>query len=287
MPVKSFQSNWFMLTAHEWGSFFDESYDNKGRLFTVACLIARGNEIEKLQRSWARIIDKTNRLLASQGRKQITRYHASELNARDNEFEGWSREESKSFCEQLLHVLRKRELYAIAHTVILKDFIEVWPDVACNPKGFAYQHAMAKCLLFAARKIGPTIPNHLLQACGISVVYDRLPKDLRGRPEIAYHKVIDDEAIPHRHVFKSIAEGNAFSHVALQTADLLAYETERESEHRRFSNSHDMRIFLRRWLKGDRLRIVASYSNKQYFQELKARQKERLTRAPVLPESRP
>lgn len=265
-----------MVVTHEWGSFFDESCDKHDRLFTIACLIARGNEIEKLQRAWGRIIDKTNRSLASQGRKRITRYHGSELNARDNEFEGWLPEESKSFCEQLLHVLRKRELYAIAHTVILKDFVEVFPDVSSDPKAYAYQHAMTKCLLFAARKIGPTIPEHLRQVNGISIVYDRLPKQFEGRPDVAYHKIVDDEGIKYRNVFKSIAEGNALSHIALQTADLLAYETGRESERRRFSNTNDMRIFLRRWLKGDRLRIIASYSDKRYFQELKAKQKERL-----------
>jgi hypothetical protein len=123
MSLNRFRRSLFVA----FGAFFDESCNKGNTLFTVSCLIADGREIEKLERQWAARIEKTNQGLTRAGRKPILRYHAAELNARDNEFDGWSREESREFSKHLLRLIRQRKLYAIAHAVILQDFVKVFP----------------------------------------------------------------------------------------------------------------------------------------------------------------
>lgn len=264
MPRDRFRRSLFVA----FGAFFDESCDKNNTLFSVSCLIADGKEIEKLERQWAARISKTNERLIRDGRKPISRYHASELNARDNEFDGWKPEESREFSKHLLRLIRQRKLYAIAHAVFLRDFAEVFPDVSDDPKGAAYQHAMMNCLLFALRNLGPIIPRKLMATEGISVVYDRT-KEFGPRAATAFNKVRDDPGIKYRECLNSIAEGNALSHIALQPADLLAYEIARDAQRKLFSSSKSMRIFFRKMVHGDGIRVHSTYSDKRYFEELK------------------
>ena len=62
-------------------------------------LVAFEEHILKLEQSWADLIGETNKQLIAKDRKPIRRYHASELNARDGEFEGWTPDESKEFSK--------------------------------------------------------------------------------------------------------------------------------------------------------------------------------------------
>src|SRR5262249_21630088 len=76
--------------------------------------------------------------------------------------------------------------------------------------------------------------------------------------------------IKFRDCLNSIAEGNSFAHIALQPADLMAYEICRESKRKAFSNSDDMRRFFSKMVSGDnRVKVYATYSDLRYFQELK------------------
>ena len=249
-------------------TYFDESCDKNNRILVVCGLFARGTDIAKLERGWAARIDKTNAWLISKGRKPISRYHATELNARDNEFEGWSKKESIQFSKYLLRLIRHRQLYSIAHAVVLKDLVDVWPDTAGDPKGYAYQHAMMDCLIKIGNEFGIHIPKAVRATRGISIVFDR-SKEFRDRASTAFCKVRDDPSIDYGECFNSIAEGNSLSHIALQAADLLAYEIMRETARKLFSSSIDMRKFFKKMVGGNKVQIYATYSDKRYFNDLR------------------
>lgn len=251
-------------------TYLDESSDKQNRILVVSALFARGSAILSLENKWAHVIDKVNLKLSRQGRKPISRYHASEMNALDGEFEGWSKEESLQFSQAFLRIIRAGDLYAIAHGVILTDFVDVYPDVSDDPKGWAYLHATANCLLSIGRHFAVHIPKDRRATEGISIVFDRTI-EFRARAARAFDLVRDDPKIEYRDAFNSLAEGNAFTHIALQAADLLAYEIMREMTRGLFASSLDMRKFFKKMVRGRKVQVEATYSDQRYFADLKKR----------------
>jgi hypothetical protein len=249
-------------------TYFDESADKNNRILVVCGLFARGTAINSLEKKWVRRLEKVNEKLIAQGRKPLSRYHASEMNALDNEFEGWTAEESKAFSKQLLRIIRQGDLYAIAHAVVIADFVKVYPEVAADPKGWAYQHAMWECLRRIGFHFGQHIPKHERATRGISVVFDR-SREFKPRALHAYDLIKDDPRIEYRECFNSMTEGNNLTHIALQPADLLAYEIMRELNRKLLSSSTEMRKFFKKMVRGRKVQVEATYSNKRYFLDLK------------------
>jgi hypothetical protein len=249
-------------------TYFDESADKNNRILIVCGLFARGSAINTLEKKWARRLEKVNEKLISQNRQPLSRYHASEMNARDNEFEGWTPHESKAFSKQLLRIIRQGDLYAIAHAVVIADFMKVYPEIVDDPKGWAYQHAMWMCLRSIGFHFGQHIPNKVRATHGISVIFDR-SKEFKPRAFHAYDLIKDDPRMKYRDCFNSITEGNNLTHIALQPADLLAYEIMRELNRKFFSSSKQMRVFFQKMVRGRRVQVEATFSNERYFRDLK------------------
>ncbi len=153
----------------------------------------------------------------------------------------------------------------------------MFPDTAKDPKGWAYHHAMMKCLLRIGKLFGLHIPEEKRAAHGISVIFDRSP-EFRDKAGSAFGKVCDDPDIEYRDCFNSITEGNALSHIALQPADLLAYEVMRETARKLFSSSADMRKFFKKMVGGNKVQVHATYSDKQYFIDLMDAERRRVER---------
>lgn len=249
-------------------TYFDESSDRDNRMMVVCGLFARGASIAKLERAWVRMLNKENARLVKEGRKPLSRYHASEMNALDKEFKGWEADESKEFGKKLLRVIRNAEVYVIAHAVVLKDFVKVFPDTKSDPKGCAYEWAMMKCLLNIGNYFGPDIPKDKRATQGISLIFDR-SIEYKPRAHAAYDRVKEDEKYEFRDCFNTITEGNNLTNVALQPADLLAYEVMRESSRAIFKSSADMRKFFGKMVKGAKVKVHATYSDERYFREVK------------------
>ena len=169
--------------------------------------------------------------------------------------------------QKLLKIIRKCHLYAVAHAVILKDFCKIYSNVREDPRGWAYQHAMLMCLTQIGKYFGPGIPKEQRLTEGISVIFDRT-REYKDRADSAYENITNDPTFKYRDCFNSIAEGNSFAHIALQPADLLAYEVMRETSRKLFTSSREMRIFFQKMVGGNRVKVNATYSNERYFREL-------------------
>jgi hypothetical protein len=251
------------------GVYFDESYNN--RLFLIGGLIAFGADIQRLERAWSARIAKENKRLLSQGRKPITRYHAAELNARNEEFEGWTANESKAFSKALLRLVRKREIYAIGYGVILKDLQSVFPEFISTHKKLeegAYQFATWKCLDFVHDQFAKHIPVSTRQTNGISFIYER--GRFADSANAGYRMVRDGPHYEYRDAFNSIAEGNHESHIALQAADLLAYECFRETSRHIYYASKPKRKFFVKMVRNSGVILHIAYASERYLRELKA-----------------
>jgi Protein of unknown function (DUF3800) len=261
MSAKNFREREFLVL----GAYFDESHNSQ--VFLVGALLARGSEIEKLERSWVQVVNKTNLRLSSRGRRPISRYHAAEMNARDNEFEGWSEAESRAFSKKLLRLLRNRHLYVIAWAVVLADMVKVFPDTQSDPRGSAYEYAMWRCLLKVHDEFGPRISEQLRVSGGISVVYDR--GDFGIRAFRAFRRIVDEPHLSYRECFDSVAEGNSIAHIALQVADLLVYECFRETRRKLFSSAAEMRKFFKKMVRGGAVEVYVGYSDENDLSQWK------------------
>ncbi|MGC1422260.1 MAG: hypothetical protein WA815_07910, partial [Terracidiphilus sp.] len=58
--------------------YMDESYGPKQNVFSFSCLMARGKDWDNMERRWKLQIAGKNKQLIAEGRRPISRYHASD-----------------------------------------------------------------------------------------------------------------------------------------------------------------------------------------------------------------
>jgi hypothetical protein len=92
---------------------FDESYKGK-QTMVVGGWIGSEKQWGRTQRLWAKAIAYENNTLP-EGHK-ITRYHAAEMNANDNEYKGWENEPYRKlrFTKRLLRIIGRSCMTPVA-----------------------------------------------------------------------------------------------------------------------------------------------------------------------------
>lgn len=89
---------------------FDESYDT--RVMSVGGWIASEKEWKKLESTWQKRIDFENS--HNKPDQQITRYHATQMNCKRDEFANWDKAMSLRLTKKLIGLIAKRSMGAIA-----------------------------------------------------------------------------------------------------------------------------------------------------------------------------
>jgi hypothetical protein len=216
--------------------FIDESYDQK--IFVLSALVAIGTEWRWLSRDWTACIDRRNKLLLSQDRNPITRFHAAECNSQDNEYEGWSREEQIEFMAELIKVLGKSELYSIGWALDLEDFNSVFPEVrAANSKSDFLASIYGIMTKFLAFRLAPPFVA-ANPSVRITLVHDRCDYD--GVIADAFRKAIEDPGFEEAGCYTSITSAASVDVIPLQMADLLAHENFKETKRRHESGKKEL-----------------------------------------------
>ena len=244
-------------------AYFDESYDS--RMFAVAGIVGKVQTWVQIEAGWQAAIRLRNQELFADGRKQISRYHAAEMNAHDNEFKGWGEDETRNFAEQLLAVLYGREIFITSFAVKLDDLQKVFPEwckTQQEAQDYAYRFAFHDGLLACGH-----IASWLNSNEGVDVWYDHGRWDPVASE--VYAQMRNDATYAERERFTSCASASSLRYVGLQSADMMAYECWRESERIGFASRSDMRKFFRRIAHIDEYRISATYADERYFREIR------------------
>lgn len=247
-------------------AFFDESWNpNRPRMFAVAGILATAHQWNDIENGWKAALAKQNAEMLRQGRKQLSRYHAAEMNARSSEFDGWSKEESLQFTESLLSVIRGRKMFIISSAIVLDDMVKVFPEWAVNTQGYAYGYAFLQCLQVCGRiAANPKFvePGHMLKAWHDQCQWSDYALD-------AFQKVQADPTYSENWRFGALSHDSSEDNVCLQPADMMAYECWRESERYVLdSNARpDMRPFFSRLVGIEEHRVYATYSGERFFRE--------------------
>jgi hypothetical protein len=156
-------------------AFFDESYNSKeSRMLAVAGIVAQDRVWDQIEAGWKTVLDEKNTELARQGRKQLSRYHAAEMNAHSNEFEGWGQEETLQFTEKLLSAIRGRDIFILSFAIIMDDMVAVFPkwlEELKDRRACAYRHAFHQCLLISGRLVAN--PSYIQPGQNIEILHDQ------------------------------------------------------------------------------------------------------------------
>ncbi len=68
---------------------------------SLSCIVGDDGKWPYFENDWVKVLDWKNDQLKSQGRQQISRYHAADCSSRVGEFKGWTAAEQREFSTKL------------------------------------------------------------------------------------------------------------------------------------------------------------------------------------------
>jgi len=222
--------------------YMDESLTVGQKLFTLSCLIASGKSWFEMERSWKLCLKAKNKQLKKEGRTLLRRYHASDCNGRHKDFEGWSVEEQIAFVKGLLATFKRtRGVHAVGYVLNLDELCEVFPETRERLEGAYY--VLTK---FVMQTIGDDFNE---QGGGtparVTLFHDRTPNGkYDGTMLRAFNHQIEDANFPHAHYFTTLAPLSWEDCIALQPADLVAFESGKYAERKIMRKSFEAMLDL-------------------------------------------
>lgn len=201
--------------------YTDDSGSTESGLLTLSCLIGWGGEWFWFENLWLNCLEKMNKQLRGQGRKELSRYHASDCSCRLGEFADWTTDEQRQLTQQLLAIFSRHPLVVISYTVDLNDIVAEIPESHENPKGIAHVILLTNLMVKIGERVFDNKRFDYSKDC-IALVHDR--GDVDAILLEAFHHMKNDETFKHRKQFTTLESMSWKDCVPLQAADLLAYE---------------------------------------------------------------
>lgn len=200
--------------------YIDESGSAESHLFTLSCIVSHGGQWWHFENAWVRRLQKKNVELNEQGRKEFSRYKASDCSCFQNEFEDWNKDEQVAFLEGLLNVFRYHNTAIISYTVDLRHIAEEMPGVGEKSKAIAYILLLHNIMVWIGDRI---LADEKYASDQIAFVHDRTSHYDSVLLE-AFTAMKNDESFKYRNRFATITPMGWEECNLLQPADLIAYE---------------------------------------------------------------
>lgn len=211
--------------------YIDESYQSGQNLFSMSCILARSSKWLDIEQKWKRHIAAKNRELTRLGRPLITRYHASDCSGRHGDFQGWTRDERDAFVRGLFIVLKQVATYTVAFDVQLDELCEIFPEWSDDRLEAGYELLTTFLLIIIGQDFVRFSGNTQVK---IRLFHDRTAGRGSYDPAIAraFEKQVKDPTFSYAENFTNIEPRSWEDCLALQLADLVAFECFKESEAR-------------------------------------------------------
>jgi hypothetical protein len=200
--------------------YIDESYDPGPQplTFALTCTIAPSSEWLWIAWAWENCLSEKNAELTIHGRKTISRYHAADVNSFQGEFEGWSDAERIAFHQQLVRKVFARHTWGYEGCAVnLRQLAQEWPQTARDPREFAYHILLQFLMLEMGRGITRELSGSKVELFHEHCHYD-------GTLHSSFNRLTADPTFAYKDAFTTIAATRWQDCVALQPADLIAYE---------------------------------------------------------------
>lgn len=216
-------------------AYIDESRGSH-RTFALGCVIAKGTEWFWLNNDWKRCLERKNRELKRNGRKHISRYHASDCESRRGEFSGWDVPEKNRFIAELISIVNKYHVHIVGYTLDLADLLALFPQIDPE-RGEKAAYGVLAWQLFPeiAREA-----NHLDPQPAVKVIYEH--GDVAQHMPMAFDRMIASR--PFGAIFDSLVK-DSWKVLPLQVADLVAFETMKDRDNQKGESKRDRRLSLR------------------------------------------
>lgn len=216
-------SYWARRAAAVLVGYVDESYDGSKvpKVFNLSCIVSDTSMWIYFEWAWLKVIEEKNKELRSQGRTELTRFHAQDINNFAGEYKGWSPAERLAFCEKLTDVFNHHPVHIHSFDMPLDVLVEEISETKPNPIGFAY------CILLGdiMNQIGENTLS-LYKRDVIQLHHDHCKYNACLLEW--FNTLLDDEKFLYRGRFVSITAQRWDVCVPLQPADLVAYENFKE-----------------------------------------------------------
>ena len=209
----------------------------------MSCLVSTGSNWLWLENDWQEHLERKKVQLRAQGRRVFDRYHAADCANLKNDFDkkhGWTRTEEHEFSAPLHDLFRKYPTAGYAITVPLKEMVEIIPESAPNPEGFA----CVILLQILMMRLCDDLLRRVYPDAILGLVHDRGNYDAAMLE--AFNQMLGDENFKCQHRFTTLAPMGWEHCVALQPADLFAYEAFKEAERQYKALPHNPRYSLLR-----------------------------------------
>jgi hypothetical protein len=211
--------------------YIDESYGPGQNVFAISCLLAKGKHWQEMERVWKLHLNAKNKELTKAGRPAISRYHASDCSGRRGEFDGWSLQERDAFVIGLFSIFRKVPMHTVVFNVQLNELCEVFPEWSSDRLEAAYE-LLTGFLMFLIgedfEKFRQGVPVN------ITLFHDQTAGNGKYDPAIlrSFNRQVNDPKFKYGNLFTTIAPQRWQHCIALQPADLVAFESFKEAERR-------------------------------------------------------
>jgi hypothetical protein len=223
----------------------DESYDSpkeklpKGsppyqpKTYVVAGFFADANTWERIQRRWEN----------ANARYKVPRFHASHLNAKRHEYEGWTNPQKIRYSKKMLEIMRdqKKKLHAVSCGLLADEYRSIINEKGRENLGVPYLACFKTCIAMIAKEMKDFPPEDQF-----GVFLDR--NDLEMEAVEIFYGLKDDPGFPYRSRLAQCAPADSKEVPALQPADFIAYETFRLLQSKR-KGDENIRLVLQSMFK--------------------------------------
>jgi len=247
--------------------YIDESYGSDKNIFALSCIVAAGKDWSEIERKWKLHLNAKNKSLAKQGRPLITRYHASDCSSRHGEYEGWTHDERDTFVKGLFLIFKQVPTFTFVFDVQFNELCETFPEYADDPLGAAYFWLTKFLMLTISRDFKTFNPHN--RVIKITLFHDRTSGNSDYDETIlrSFNSLINDDTFTGREMFTTIAPLSWKDCVALQPADLLAFENFKQAQAK--LEARDSRKSFKALLDMDNFGIHSKTLNKIAMEKLK------------------
>jgi len=194
--------------------YCDESYDSKKKVsdtYVVGGIVADHITWGLIEKRWQ----------AKNDRARVPLFHASHLNAHTYEFNGWTRQRSKRYAQSLCKILRdqKRHIQVVSVGLLNKEYQKIISDEGRKKLGHPYIVCFKECMILIAEEMG----RWWKPEDKFSVILEENP--FQDEAIKLFNEMKKQKQWPNHIHLGACAAGAKGEYIALQPADLIAYET--------------------------------------------------------------
>jgi hypothetical protein len=226
--------------------YCDESYDGcppgkarrssallpyEPRTYVVAGFFSDENTWKDIETRWSEVND----------RLHVPRFHAAHLNGKTYEYEGWDDAQKIAYSSELLKIIgaHGKRMHAFTCGMLADKYRDIISDHGREKLGHPYVACFGACI---ARVADEMDRGSFPASDQIAVIIDR--NEFQTEAVQLFYDLKDNPHFPYHHRLATCAPADSADVVALQAADLIAYESFKRLNIKRDTDAADMRTVM-------------------------------------------